>query len=550
MNILIGNTFKEKDKDIIIANQIECDQLTKANYKLTDCKYIYVSLDISWGNAFSIIKYFRIEKHLTCPILIFSFRPLNWFLDNPERPEYNLLKTPGHYFFQLPVDFEEIAQQNFQGIDRDTLDDIIDHFFNLEGSIDEEFHDLKNRVLFYSNEFPENPEELLVFLKKEIKYSFQRIENALQLEESTLLHNIIYQLLEEVEYQVIEEKKYDGINLLISNYSGSVKGLLPKSEETTVLNHNKDYPWSLIFVDDDQKIGELVQKKFKERNVECEICTTAEETYELLEKGKPEKPFTILICDYRMLNDDKTWQPVQGYNIIKEVYLSQKYFLSYFSLTSFSKRTLLRVQKRHQMKVWSYSKDDVLSSEGGFNIFTEKIIEEGEKVYNLICGQPKNKTWDKGYDTKFDRPFKDYYRLLRLQPDFEIQKKEVGQKAFVFFREILNKYRDKLYESNIEVYQFQASIGKSKKEQNNEALILKKFKIKLIGRRIAIALFDYLSLSKGEIYNAMKSGRIRKEESNTINQFFSTYLALSLEKDIPNNLLPEEREWLNTLNLD
>ena len=40
------------------------------------------------------------------------------------------------------------------------------------------------------------------------------------------------------------------------------------------------------------------------------------------------------------------------------------------------------------------------------------------------------------------------------------------------------------------------------------------------------------------------------ENDNTVNQYFSTYMALKLDKDIPKNLLPEEWEWLKNLEKD
>jgi len=59
---------------------------------------------------------------------------------------------------------------------------------------------------------------------------------------------------------------------------------------------------------------------------------------------------------------------------------------------------------------------------------------------------------------------------------------------------------------------------------------LKRFRKKLLGRRICIGMFNLLSLEKDEAYVAIKYGKIYKpRESNmTINPFFSVYLGFKL----------------------
>ena len=301
-------------------------------------------------------------------------------------------------------------------------------------------------------------------------------------------------------------------------------------------------------------ISKKVQDNFQIRGIDCVLADNAEDAYQILQKDKLNE-ITALICDYRLLKKNGDWQDAQGYHILEKVFTNFPNLLSFFALTSFNRKALLKIQQQHQMQVWSYTKDDVMSSEGGFNIFAEKVTEEAQKTFEAVTNIPKSKVWTKGYDKKFDQPFVYYYRLHRLSDDFRNANDNIGKEAQAFVIEMAQlKYNSK-YEVKlphpIEIYTFQEGIGKDK-QMTTVKEKLEKFRFKLMGRRIAIALYHLLELHKSQVYWAMKTGFFGRAEdnNNTVNQFFTTYLGLSLEKDVPGRLLPEERNWLKKLESD
>lgn len=502
--------------------------------------------------GFEILKEIRLIHKSTAPIIILSFLSKDYFLKKNTQPIFNILKTPGHYFERLPVDLTKITNKNYASIDDDTLHDINTHFFFNEGIIDEAFHNLKNKLIF--NLTSSSKEQIFAKIKLAIEHTFSQFLKGLDIPEDRQLDEILKKLLHEIEKEVLINEKIDKNLSIIENYVGEVKRLLPptKKEEKDILFFDK-ISWKILFVDDDVEVALRFQKLFEKNNITCLIAHNANDAFNTLKQDK-NNDITVLICDYRLLKEDNTWQRIQGYNILKEVFLNFDNEVALFSLTSFNKRTLLKIQKFHKMQVWSYAKDDILGNDQskiGFNFFIEKVIQEGNRVFEFKRSQPKATSWVKGYDKKFDRPLKDYYRIHRLSKDYETATDFLRKTATEIFNTIKNAKHGNVQGIILEIPTIQENIGKDKKKIQTEAEKLERFRDKLLGRKIAIALHNKLEMSKGQIFNIMKRNHFTlkepQESDNAINQYFTTYMALSLEKDITKNLLPEERNWLENL---
>ena len=521
---------------------------------------IIILAELKWGDyqytdfeGFSILKQLRVVQKRRNPVAMISLLPKEWFLHSNQNTSFQALRTPGHHFHQLPIDWEQLFQLQPDGLHPSILQDINDSYFRLEGVIDEEIHDLKNKVLKNTKAY-DNKTMLLKEILKEVHTALENIRAALHLSNNDDTFNkISTRLRQDLEQEILVKENYDYTINCIQSYVGEIKRLLPPDENAPIdaLAGQKP-PWKILFVDDDIDITRRVQELFADREMTSITANNATEVFNILRDDK-DNHITVLICDYRMLNEDRSWQDLQGYNILEKVFLEFPNQLALFSLTSFNKRTLLRIQKLHNMQVWSYSKDNVIGNHqsiNGFNDFAEKIIEEGNKVFEWKRSQPKASSWTKGYIKKFDRPLKDYYRLHFLSKDREAADWKIGALAKLFFEHIANLKHKKQSPITVDILPIQEGIGKEKKPITEEAKLLK-FRDKLTGRRIAIALKELLEMDKFEIFTAIKEGiyskRMPEETDNNINQFFSTYLALYLEKDIPNNLLPEEKSWLETL---
>ena len=503
--------------------------------------------------GFKILRFLRLDLKIKKPVILLSFMDKEWLISNKKYPEFKILNTPGHYFFQLPADLLQLGQRHFSGLDDNTLHDINSAFFILDGVIDEEFHNLKNRVFKNINDY-KTKSDLFNAVLTEVKNSFARLENYLDIRDDSAIGNVLVNLKNDLEETILIQEDFDANAIVIDNYIGDIKRLLPPDEKRPEDLITKLSPaWKVLFIDDDVSIAVRVQELFREKNIQCLITHNAEGVFEILSADK-ENNITVLICDYRLLNTDKSWQKIQGYSIIERVFLNFDNNLAFFSLTSFNKRTLIRIQNLHNVKVHTASKDDVIGKSKtvtGFNLFADKIIEEGNKIFDLKRSQPKATSWGKGYSKKFDQPLKHYYRKHRLSNDLASADQKIAEEAEAFFKAIVEHKHKGLHPQDLTLLTIQEGIGVDKKLFSTKTEKLEKFRVKLTGRRIAIALHQLLEMDKGQIYSAMKSGRFRKqnptENDNTINQYFSTFMALSLEKDIPKNLLPEEKNWLDQM---
>lgn len=551
-------SFQSEDVELIDSEKIE--EIDFSAYQMliipAELEHFQYQHDDFYG--FNLIRDLRLRYKITIPIVIYSILNKSFFLDNRSNLSFQVMKSPGHYFFEYNIStkeiFPKIFQMQFEGIDEDTLIDINNTFFTVEGVLDEEFHDLKNKA-FKRNRNDESIEELFNELQNNVDDSFLKFQSIFDLSDNSILINIRNEMITDLKKSVDKNKNFDDCIVIIENYVGEVKRLLPpRSSDQKDVILNPAPPWEILFVDDVPTIAFEVQSLFKERLMKCHIANNAEEAFNILREDQ-ENTITVLICDYRLIDEEGNWHKWQGYNILKEVFLNFPNELAFFALTSFNKRALIRMQDTHKMKVRSVSKDDVIGKSrtvAGFNFFADQVRDEGNKVFDFYRSQPQVSSWIKGYSKKFDKPLKTYYRLHRLAKDVDIVNHNIGLEAENFFEAIRRGKHKEEPSIDPEILGIQEGIGVDKKINLTEKAKLEKFRVKLIGRRIAIALYERLEMTKGQIYSALKSGVYRKKEPsespNTINQFFSTFLALSLEKDIPKNLLPEEKIWLENLN--
>lgn len=545
--------IRVKDTQVILVTQ----QATFDSQKWDKDTIVFILLELTWGvykptdfHGLTLLKQLRLEKRLTCPIVLFSFFSKKYLL-NYSGKEFQILKTPGHYFYQLPIDFNSILYANYEGIDELLLTDINDHVFDLAGIIEEIFHQLKNQVLSIIND---KTDEIFSVLRTTINKAFLEVRLRIPELLVTELQQINEDLLAQIEQDIINQKPLSTILSLLTTKVEVIKQLLPIKEQIIEFSEStKTNNWQVLFVEDNSIIAQQIQDSFQQMGITCHLARTAKATYTILAKDTLNE-ITALICDYRLLSFNGDWQTEQGYHILKTIFTSYPNFLAFFALTSFNRKALLKVSEQYNMKMTSFSKEDVMRTNADFFAFAKTVTTEAEAIFNVVTSIPKSKVWKDGYPKKFDQPYSYYYRLHRLAEDFYEANIKVEKNAEQFVNEVTKLRTDSNYIMQLPyavgVNTFQESIGKDKQE-NSTADKLQKFRFKLMGRRIAIALYNRKELKKNQIYNVLKDGFLGRptETNNTINQFFTTYLGLSLEKDIPNRLLPEERYWLEHLQI-
>jgi CheY-like chemotaxis protein len=523
---------------------------------------IVVLAEIKWNGknhtdfyGFEIIRELRVQRRILCPIIVCSFLPEEYFLppnieatENRKSLLFNILKAPGHSFARLPFDFRQIAKSFGSPISEELLDDIIESLCDVEGLLREELQGLKNQAILISQMGPEvEQKEVRNKFKKAIETKFERINFILPYEPG--LEKIKQRLWEEFESKVFKTNNLRAGIEIVGSFSGELQRLVPTQQDLPAQKLSEKPKWKILFIDDEENVRKRVKKEFETRNYDCEIVSSADEAYAILDKDSGTNWFTVVIADYRLIKNQASgkWQEKQGYSILKDIYLNKPNMLSFFALSAASRKAFLRIEKDYQMRVFVYSKEDVLNSTGSFNIFTEKVREEGERIFGAVCSQPTLTSWNKKA-AKFQQPLKQYYRTHRLSRDYESAEEKISAEAKIYINRIQQAISQNT-EPGSHSFDFQAEL----KGSPENLKILEKFRIKLIGRRIALALHLREGLTREAIYYAMQKNPIintrnlhaDKKTKGKINQLLSTHFALSFETDMPNHLLVEEKSWLN-----
>ena len=542
-----------------LADVQRIDNWSEFEFHYTEDALLIILAELIWNTrqadeffGFDVLRTLRLRYKCKNPVIILSAfsEELLKKLATKNRNEINVVLTPGHYFYTL-MEFKALkfSEKIFQPINAYTLSDISNHLFSVAGQIDEEIHNLNNQLLF---DYQHNKEQAIRENQSRIQQAVNNIKQFLDLPSPAIFKPLEDKILAATLAFKNGKTELEDLIGAMEVLGSESKALLPKlpvleNELTSGLNL-QNCPWQILYLEDTKGNSDLLIQRFNKVKLRCTIINHPQKAIDLLKKDTANL-FTVFICDYRLKDNNGRWYDLQGYSVLEQVFLELPNLVALFALTSFDRRTLLKIQEKHKMKVRTYSKVDVLASKGGFNVFCETVIEEGDKFYELSISKPKSASWNRGYLKKFDRPLKEYYRLHRMAADFAASNINISNLATDCFESIRRHKHDKRTFVEFNDLNIQEGIG-IEKIQLSSAVKLEKFRNKLIGRRVAIALFQLLEMNKQQIYWAMKTGSYRKEvneNQNSVNQYFSTYMGLSLEKDIPDGLLPEERFWLEQL---
>ena len=563
-NILViwnddGNTFSSvlkdrfgKDKVVVSYEQFK----GKEGY-LGALDALVVLAELSWNekrlsefSGIEILKKLRAERHLNTQVLFCSVLPEKYFYLSERHGRFDILKTPGHHFLQLPADLKTtLSKIDVEPIDLETLEDIVESTCNLEGMLNEEIHALKNAVIISKRDETLLLEQFKGKITAAIEHANQKF--LFLFSNDPKVSQIKDEIISEVKTKITSQETYPHAIDIVGNFEGKLRTLLPFQEQQGVRTLPERPPWKILFVDDESHVLKRVQSEFEKRNITCEIVSSAEEVFNVLRDDTGRNRITALIVDYRLYGPDGRWKDEQGYSILRNVYLHKPNFLSFFALTAANRKALMRIQSTYQMRVIPYSKEDILSSSGAFNMFAERVTEEADRTYEAVCAQPQLTTWHQPKEKNI-KPLKFYYRVHRASLDYEDAEKVISEKAFEYVRSIVTEYEKNDPQPQGHKYEFQASLDVEPDDPNS----LEKFRIRLIGRRIAIGLYSELGFTRKGIFYAMRKqpyivslsdfGPENNQVSKkSIDALLATALALSIEDDFPDHLLVEERHWLH-----
>lgn len=507
---------------------------------------IFVLAELDWFGSkrvlafhgFEVLKQLRL-KRVRCPIIICSLLPRAYFLQQ-SNALFGFLRLPSsHPFLQLP--HPDIFQAEFNPapsrITLEQLEDAIYHFSNPVGTLDEILHNLKDKIGFAPREASQAAFDAL-----------RLIIPSSQMPQLDTIEAQFYTELEAAPKSLIK---------LVSRYKPPIRNLLPKSP-TKEFEHQEVNAWGVLFIDDNAGQRQLVQGEFAKRGIQCFTANSGEEAFGILERdahgtlitygGKrlPQNFITVVVCDLRFEDEDRNWQPLQGYDIIQHIYQYLPNYLSFFVLTSKRKAILSGVARFRRMQVKWFAKEAVLQTgnDTGFNLFATQVKEDGESMLDTLCSFPKANTWHNSWKGKINAALSHYYRVFRLSSDYRTREQWISRCALEFIEEA-ELVRDKgiKHIKKVSNQSFSLTFKAGIKGPPSDQESMEKFYIKLIGRRIVVGL-SLRGWDKGDISDILKDKELRAREADR--QLFSAYLALSSksEKEIPGNLLLEERRWV------
>ena len=543
-NEVLLKKVRENDQEggaQIVENQIEFDKIEN----FTTYKRIFLLVELSWKKhaltefyGLKILEQIRFKK-ANCPIYLCSFMPKERF-QQKSRILKVVLNTPGHFFLQLPSfiwDFKPCNEEFF--LSNKMVEDIIYHCFDIKGSIDEQFHHLKDRVE------KENP-------KPEIDKSFEEIAKLIPEEAHSLLEKIKIELFES-----INNNRQIPIPKLIGSAKLQVLTLLPESEKVASLIQ-KITEWQVLCIDDNPRILETLRSQFNKRGISCLTAQSGEEAFDLLQKdylgeleptqGKhsPQNSITAVICDLRFENQDGKWHRWQGYDIIDFIHKNLKNFVAFFVLTS-KKGTIIRqAQKSDEAFIHWFAKEDILNAkeDSVFDFFASQVRKSGQAIFESISQTPSGKYWKTPWKGKIDFPLQQYYRYHRLSASYQEKETQVNDFANQYI-EAAERVADRFFKNvlKVENLDFDSSFKSGLYAPPGDEKAMSKFYTKLIGRRIAIGL-HFKGWDLVDISDILKHQELRGNTADR--QLFNSYLALStnLKNEIPGHLLVEEKNWL------
>jgi len=535
-----------EQESVLIASEKELAALfEKQNLEEADLCFVQASL--VWNKrsslqfyGFDIAKKLR-KRGLRCVVQIVTPFNASWF--ELSFPRHALLKVPEyHQLMKLTLSREQLQALPFKRMSRELLHDIKDSLLNIPSILREVIHGLKNQLSFNKKDLEE---VVKIELQEKTDKSFKEL--------STLLPDKKEQLIE-IRNEFVEKcldltgvNLQEGIQKILETITDQLLALTPAPEQVENIGSPQKNKWRVLFVDDDENIRTIVKEGLERNNIFCQLAKNAEEVFQFLGEDRKWNRISILICDLRLINEQtKEWQPLQGYDIIKEVQRKHPNQLAYFVLTS-GKARLLRITESYKVNVYAHYKRDVINSEGALNLFSDKVREIGEQIFFSSRSQPDLSAWRKP-TSRFYKPHSFFYKNHISDIYYEQEEEAINKEARDFVHNVLTGQGNEKKELIITI--------NPSKDNEDERLLLKKFRDHiLLGRRIALGLYVN-GFSEEEIFDHMHDQTKVSNREASKKMLFNTTLALSFKNDFPlaedlrkghylkSRLLIEEIEWL------
>ncbi len=511
---------------------------------------IFILAELKWDGidrsnfyGLKLIKKLRTQRKITIPIVVCSFFKSFSKID--------FFKTPGHYLLRLPAPALPVEQ--YIGIDEELLYDINIHIFDPTGFTHTIMHDMENKLDDLSRSISER-KELITQTNILLDNKLEAIGHIIIPEKKSEFLHLTEMVKNEINNEInnsTDFSKDSKIRKLIGEkYKPLIYDLLPVP---LIDSEQIDYPlqkWEILFIDDMVTTCDEVKRKFKARGINCVTAINSSEAFNLLKEDRETaQKIAMIISDFRLYeggDDEKSWQPLQGYQILKTIHEKNDSHYAYSILTSKKGTILDKIKHKSSFPVLWFYKADVLSNEAAFNIFYQRICEVGSEVFLNKQNIPNTTIWRYGVKGRVEPGYNYYYKLHLESLEYYECIKDINFQAIEQIRHV--KANDCLKEPIN--YQISLQIGNGNSE-NRE--LLQKFRDTiLLVRRIYWGLNYFLKKTPDEIFDLLKSdGKFENSEAMK-KALYNTTMGISIKDDFTKEttaikrfgILTEESEFL------
>lgn len=472
------------DNTCIIADQASFDQfLNRKSTELKSVEGILITVELNWGKTeYSVLYGLDLVGKLRargfrCPITLTSYLPedlLKFSQAIPDERFRYLAQDPSMRF--IPLLELERGSPNFP---RDLFEDALDEFLSQElmhslydkwGYIRKLLHDFSSDVRCLDT----------TILRQRLVSGFFEI-SALFPEMSDEIENLKAGILDLIQSGVNQKNWSSPIHQKLEQ----LKSLLsvPIKPGQDFEDEFPDKGLSILIIDDEDKEIDLLEERLRMVNglQESLICFRANngaEARRILEDDRDNR-IRVVVCDSRFYDANGKFAREQGYHIINEIDKMDR-LTSFIALTGVEPDYLHQLQKNITCRAMPFTKHKVLRNDHVFTHFVRWILEFDRNLEELLTDQ---------FDFKNSRFFKEYLRH-KSSHDYSLVEKKVAKRAYEI---VMNVKTGKLPLSKGDYF-----INKYSSKiliKNSHQVNLENFRIKLLGRRIALGLYQVFVLN-------------------------------------------------------
>lgn len=485
MNPEFGGIWPKAPRDTsIITDQTSFDRFLDGNSnEFAAVEGILITVELNWGKTeysalygLDLVERLR-ARGFKCPITLTSYMPENLLEFSATIPDQRfryLAKDPSMRFLPL-LELETSQPDRPDELFEDALDDFLwkelkSSLYDKWGYIRKLLHDFSSGVRCLDTHVLR---QHLISGFTEIAALFPEWSEEIESRKVEIL-KLIQPAAGRENWSLPFHKKLEQLKSLLSlpaNPGLELEGKIPKKG------------LSVLIIDDEDKEIDLLEERLMAVNglgpmLTCYRANNGEEARRILENDR-DNQIRVVVCDSRFYNVNGKFAREQGYHIINEIDKMDR-LTSFIALTGIEPDYLHQLQKNVSCRIMPFIKQNVLGNDNIFGHFVRWILEFDKNLEQLLSDR---------FNFKNPKYLKEYQRHQN-SPDYSLAEKEIAGKA----SEIVMKVKEgqlPLSKGDYYINKYSSKIL----NRNSAEVNLANFRIKLLGRRIALGLYQVFVLN-------------------------------------------------------